>query len=51
MRGQESSWADFAQGEDITPDIIRVIERQIAEYTPFQVYAKALQELCKSHEL
>jgi superfamily II DNA or RNA helicase len=41
----------WEQGEDITPDIIRVIERHIAEYTPFQVYAKALQELFKSHEL
>ena len=41
----------WEQGEDITPDILRVIERQIAEYTPFQVYAKALQELFKSHEL
>lgn len=39
------------EGEDITPDVIRVIERQIAKYTPFQVYAKALQELFKSHEL
>ncbi len=39
------------ESEDITPDIIQVIERQIAEYTPFQVYAKALQELFKSHEL
>ena len=41
----------WQQGEDITPEIIRVIERQIAEYTPFQVYAKALLELFKSHEL
>ncbi|MEO7319973.1 MAG: phospholipase D-like domain-containing protein [Chthoniobacteraceae bacterium] len=41
----------WEQGEDITPDIIRVIERQIADYTPFQVYAKALQELFKSNEL
>jgi hypothetical protein len=41
----------WEEAEDITPDIIRVIERQIAEYTPFQVYAKALQELFKSHEL
>jgi len=41
----------WEEGEDITPDIIRVIERQIAAYTPFQVYAKALQELFKSHEL
>ena len=44
----ELHWAD---GEDISEDIIRVIERQIAEYSPFQVYAKALQELFKSKEL
>jgi phosphatidylserine/phosphatidylglycerophosphate/cardiolipin synthase-like enzyme len=41
----------WEEGEDITPDVISVIERQIAEYTLFQVYAKALQELFKSHEL
>jgi len=41
----------WEEGEPITDDIIRVIERQIAAYTPFQVYAKALQELFKSHEL
>lgn len=44
----ESHWLE---GEDVTPDVIRVIERQIAEYTPFQIYAKALQELFRSHEL
>jgi superfamily II DNA or RNA helicase len=44
----ERHWED---GEDITPEIIRVVERQVAAYTPFQVYAKALQELFKSHEL
>lgn len=44
----ESHWE---QGEDISADILRVIERQVAEYSPFQVYAKALQELFKSHEL
>lgn len=44
----ERYWAD---GEDISEDILRVIERQIAEYSPFQVYAKALQELFKSREL
>ena len=38
-------------GEDISDSIIRVIERQIAAYSPFQVYAKALQELFKSKEL
>jgi superfamily II DNA or RNA helicase len=41
----------WAEGEDISDEIVRVIERQIAEYSPFQVYAKALQELFKSREL
>ncbi len=44
----EQHWND---AEEITPDIISVIERQITEYSPFQVYAKALQELFKSREL
>lgn len=39
------------EGEDISEDVIRVIERQIAAYSPFQVYAKALQELFQSREL
>lgn len=39
------------EGDDVTDEVIKVIERQIAEYTPFQVYAKALQELFKSREL
>jgi hypothetical protein len=40
-----------ADAENISDEIVRVIERQIAEYSPFQVYAKALQELFKSREL
>ncbi len=30
--------------EDVTPEILQVIERQTREYTPFEVYAKALHE-------
>ncbi len=50
---QLQAWYEkhWEEGEDITPDVIRVVERQIAQYAPFQVYAKALQELFKSHEL
>jgi len=50
---QLQAWYEkhWDEGEDITADVISVVERQIAEYTPFQVYAKALQELFKSHEL
>ena len=41
----------WAQSESISDDVVQVIQRQIAEYSPFQVYAKALQELFKSREL
>jgi superfamily II DNA or RNA helicase len=37
--------------EDVTPEILRVIERHIREYTPFEVYAKALHELHRRQEL
>jgi phosphatidylserine/phosphatidylglycerophosphate/cardiolipin synthase-like enzyme len=37
--------------EDVTPDILRVIERHTREYTPFEVYAKALRELHRRQEL
>ena len=50
---QLQAWFEqhWDEGEQVTPQVIQVIERQIAAYTPFQVYAKALQELFKSHEL
>src|SRR5262249_29505674 len=41
----------WREGENISDDVIRVIERQIREYAPFQVYAKALQELFRDKEL
>lgn len=37
--------------EDVTADILRVIERQVAEYSPFEVYVKALSEFFRGHEL
>ena len=37
--------------EDVTEDMLRVIERHIREYTPFEVYAKSLYEFFKGHEL
>lgn len=36
--------------EDVTPEILKVIERHVNAYTPFEVYAKALQELLRDHE-
>jgi len=43
----ERHWDD---AEDVTSDILRVIERHTHEYTPFDVYAKALYELLRSHK-
>jgi superfamily II DNA or RNA helicase len=37
--------------EDITPDIVKVIERHIKEYLPFDIYAKAMQEFHRGHEM
>ena len=37
--------------EDVTPEILRVIERHVREYTPFEVYAKSLQEFFRGHEM
>ena len=41
----------WEKAEDITPDILKVVERQIRDYTPFDVYTKALDELFRRHEL
>ena len=39
------------EAENITPDILATVERHIRDYTPFDVYAKALDELFRRHEL
>jgi HKD family nuclease len=39
------------EAEDVTPDILRTIERHTREYSPFEVYAKALQEFFRGHEM
>jgi superfamily II DNA or RNA helicase len=38
------------EAEDVTPEILRVVERQVAPYTPFEVYARSLQEYFRGHE-
>jgi len=37
--------------EDITPDILKIMERHIQEFSPFEVYARSLQEYFRSHEV
>src|ERR1017187_8511100 len=41
----------WAEAENITPEILNTVERHIRDYTPFDVYAKALDELFRRHEL
>ena len=41
----------WAQAEDVTPEILKVIERHVRDYTPFEVYAKSLQEYFRGHEM
>ena len=41
----------WGAAEDITADILVTVERHIRDYTPFDVYAKALEELFRRHEL
>jgi superfamily II DNA or RNA helicase len=41
----------WEEAEDISEDVLRVIERQVHEYLPFEVYAKALQEYFRNHEI
>jgi SNF2 family DNA or RNA helicase len=44
----EKYWKD---AEDISEEILKVIERHIHEYSPFEVYTKSLQEFFRGHEL
>ncbi|MGH9800892.1 MAG: DEAD/DEAH box helicase family protein, partial [Blastocatellia bacterium] len=41
----------WQEAEDVTPDILKVIERHVREYAPFDVYAKSLQEYFRNHEM
>ena len=39
------------EAEDITPEILRVVERHTHDYTPFEVYARAMAAYFRAHEL
>jgi superfamily II DNA or RNA helicase len=41
----------WTEAEDITPEILKLIERHTFGYRPFDVYAKALQEYFRGHEM
>lgn len=44
----ERHWND---AEDVTPDVLRTLERHTREYTPFEVWFRALDEFLRGHEL
>ena len=44
----ETHWDDATE---VTDAVIETIKRQIREYLPFDVYAKAMQEFFRGHEL
>jgi hypothetical protein len=48
---QEWFEAHWAEATDVTDAIIETISRHIHLYSPFDVYAKALQEFFRGHEL
>jgi HKD family nuclease/superfamily II DNA or RNA helicase len=41
----------WENAEEITPDILQVFQRQTALYSPFYVYARALHEFFRRHEM
>ena len=48
---QEWFEAHWNEARDVTDDVIRAVERHTRLYSPFEVYAKALQEFFRGHEL
>jgi hypothetical protein len=46
-------WYDhhWQEAEDVTPDFLKTLERHIADYAPFEVYARALYEFFRGHEM
>lgn len=39
------------EAEEVTPEILKVIERHTREYSPFEVYMKSLFEFFQGHEM
>lgn len=41
----------WEEAKDVTPDLLKTITRHTRDYSPFEVYAKALYEFFKGHAL
>ena len=46
QRWYERHWGDAVE---ITPEILQTIERHTRDYTPFEVWARALHEMFAEH--
>jgi LEA14-like dessication related protein len=42
--------AHWEEAEDVSADVLKVIERHTRDYLPFEVYAKSLQEYFRNYE-
>ena len=57
IRGQDvrllQEWYErhWNEAEDVSPELLKTIERHTREYSPFEVWGKALDELMRGHEL
>jgi hypothetical protein len=47
---QEWYETHWAEAEDVTPEVLQVIERHVKEYSPFEVYARSLQQLFNGYQ-
>lgn len=48
---QEWYEVHWAQAEDVTEEMLATIERHVREHSPFDVFAKALHEFFRGHEM
>ena len=47
---QEWYETHWAVAEDVTPEMLQVIERHVREYPPYEVYARSLQQLFNGYQ-
>jgi superfamily II DNA or RNA helicase len=47
---QEWYEAHWNLAEDVTPQVLKVIERHVREYSPYEVYARSLQQLFTGYQ-
>lgn len=51
--GELQEWYErhWNEAEDVTPELLKIIERHTREYQPFEIYAKALHEYFRGAEM